>query len=93
MEELVVLSEVWVRGKKLARRVADAEDRLFKAYNKVNKNNIYDVHCGFLKLQPDSMIMSRTCLPGYLSDINYARYYPGASISTADAPAIRMSRR
>jgi hypothetical protein len=79
LDELVELNEVWVRGTKLARRVADAEDRLFKAYNKVNRNNIYDVHCGFLKLQPDSMIMSRTCLPGYLSDINYASNFRGAS--------------
>jgi hypothetical protein len=76
VEELVELSEVWVRGKKLARRVANAEDRLFKAYNKINKNNIYDVHCGSLRLQTDSMIMTRTCLPGYLSDINYVSYSP-----------------
>lgn len=86
VEELVELSEVWVRGKKLARRVADAEDRLFRAYNKVNKNNIYDVHCGFLTLQPGSMIMTRTCLPGYISDINYvsspSRYFPAAPTSS-----------
>jgi len=85
-EEVVELSEVWVSGKKLARRVADAEDRLFKAYNKVNKNNIYDVHCGFLSLQPGSMIMTRSCLPGYLSDINYvsnpSRYIPSAGMSS-----------
>lgn len=81
VEELVELNEVWVRGKKLARRVADAEDRLFRLYNKLNKNDIYDVHCGSLALQPGSMIMQRTCLPGYLSHINYVSAYPAYPFS------------
>jgi hypothetical protein len=82
------LDEVWVSGKKLARRVADAEDKLFRLYNKLNKNNIYDVHCGSISLEPGSMIMKRTCLPGYLSDISYISYpVPSYGFSMDSCPS------
>lgn len=77
LEELVELKEVRVRGKKLVRRITKSEDRLFKAYNIVNTNDDYDVHCGDMSLEPGSMIMVRTCLPGFLSNLDRrAVYFP-----------------
>jgi hypothetical protein len=62
------LEEIWVYGKSLSRRIEDAEDKLFKRYNKLNKNHEYDVVCGEVSLQPGSMIMKRTCQPGFVAD-------------------------
>jgi hypothetical protein len=59
------LEEVWVVGKRLSEVIRKAEDQFFKAYNKVNRNHNYDVHCGEVLLSRDSLAMTRTCLPGF----------------------------
>ena len=73
-EELEQLDEVLVRGRHLAASIADAEDDFFKLYNKLNRNHDYDVTCGYMSLEPGSLIMRRTCMPGFLAD-----YYPSSS--------------
>ncbi|MEO6080036.1 MAG: hypothetical protein ABIQ86_09690 [Steroidobacteraceae bacterium] len=71
-QELETLDEVWIRGKHLSRMIEDAEDDFFALYNKVNKNHDYDVYCGYMSLSKGSMIMSRTCIPGFIF-YNYDR--------------------
>jgi hypothetical protein len=65
-QEIAELDEIWIHGKRLADRITDAEDEFFPIYNKVNKNDDYDIKCGYTYLSPDSMIMSRLCAPGFL---------------------------
>jgi hypothetical protein len=77
LEELEV---VWVHGKSLANRITDAEDEFFALYNKVNRNNKFDVRCGYMSLTRDSMIMVRTCVPQFLA--NYSRGASGFTINT-----------
>jgi hypothetical protein len=60
------LEEIWVHGKRLVDRINDAQDDFYPLYNKANKNDDYDIKCGYARLNPESMIMSRTCLPGFL---------------------------
>jgi len=67
VEEVQELDQIWVRGKRLSRSIADAEDDFFKLYNKLNKGRDYDVTCGYVQLQRGSMIMNRTCQPAYLA--------------------------
>jgi hypothetical protein len=62
------LDEIWVYGKSLSRRIEDAENRMFRRYNKLNKKHDYDVVCGTISLHPGSMIMKRTCQPGFVAD-------------------------
>lgn len=66
----IELEEVIVRGKKLAQVIADAEDDFYKLYNKLNKDDKYDVNCAQLNTSPDanSRITSRVCLPGFVAD-------------------------
>lgn len=64
--QITELDEIWIHGKRLADRITDAEDEFFPIYNKVNKNDDYDIKCGYTYLSPDSMIMSRLCAPGFL---------------------------
>lgn len=75
VDPLEELEEVWVHGRSLANRITDAEDEFFALYNKVNKNNKFDVHCGYMNLTRDSMIMVRTCVPDFLA--RYSRSYYG----------------
>jgi hypothetical protein len=67
-ESLVELDEVWVRGRNLTRLIEDAEDAFFARYNALNRNDRFDVHCGDVVLSRGSMIMTRTCLPGFIAD-------------------------
>jgi hypothetical protein len=60
------LDEIWIHGKRLADRITAAEDEFFPIFNKVNKNDDYDIRCGYTYLSPDSLIMSRLCVPGFL---------------------------
>jgi hypothetical protein len=60
------LEEVWVQGKRLAHRIEDAEDEFFPLYNKANKNNDFDIRCGYAYLSVDTMIMGRTCIADFL---------------------------
>lgn len=64
--ELLELGEIWVRGKNLSDVIADAEDELFRLYNKVNRRNQFDIHCSYARLDRDSLAMSRTCLPQFV---------------------------
>jgi hypothetical protein len=61
------LQEIWVRGKALSNVIADAEDDFFRLYNKRNEQDRLDIRCGHVKLDRDSLAMSRTCLPRYLA--------------------------
>ncbi|MEO8313486.1 MAG: hypothetical protein ABI645_01715 [Pseudomonadota bacterium] len=65
-EQTQELDEIWVNGKRLVDQITDAEDKFFPVYNKINKNNDFDIKCGYAYLNPDSLIMGRTCLPGFL---------------------------
>ena len=65
------LDEVVVRGRRAAIAIADIEDEYYALYNKLNKDNNYDVHCIYVNTNPDnpgSAILSRLCLPEFLSD-------------------------
>src|SRR5690606_610822 len=62
------LDEVWVHGKSLARRIEQAEDDFFQLYNALNRDDRFDVLCGDMALHAGSMIMRRTCMPGFLAD-------------------------
>jgi hypothetical protein len=70
VEELQQLDQIWVRGKSLSDMIEDAEDAFVRRYNKVNKKNNFDVVCGYLRLDRNSLALSRTCVPhfiGYMS--------------------------
>jgi hypothetical protein len=73
IEELEQLAEIRVRGKRLARRIEDAEDDFFKLYNQLNKDNQYDVLCGDLRLD-GSLIIQRACVPRFIADIARPTY-------------------
>jgi hypothetical protein len=65
-QQITELDEIWVHGKRLADRITAAEDEFFPIYNRVNKNDDYDIRCGYTYLSADSLIMSRLCVPGFL---------------------------
>jgi hypothetical protein len=70
-EGLDELDEVLVRGQRAAIIIADLEDDYYKRYNKLNKDNNYDVHCSYLNTDPDnpgSALRSRVCMPQFLID-------------------------
>jgi len=65
------LDEITVRGKRLQQTVEDAEDEFYRLYNKAEKDQRYQVSCAFLSADPGpppSAIMTRVCLPGFVSD-------------------------
>lgn len=65
------LDEVMVRGKRAAVAIADLEDEYYKLYNKLNKDDRYDVHCLYTNTDPDnpgSSLLSRICIPGFVAD-------------------------
>jgi hypothetical protein len=64
--ELEQLDEIWIRGKRLAEEIEDAEDAFFAVYNKVNKNHDYDVFCGEMNMNSLRMSIVRTCVPGFI---------------------------
>ena len=66
-KSLQELDEIWVRGKRLNRSIADVEDDFFKLYNKLNMEDDYDIHCGYASIDRGSMIMSRVCAPEFLA--------------------------
>ena len=81
------LDEIWVRGKRLHRSIADVEDDFFRLYNKLNKEDDFDIHCGYASLDRGSMIMSRVCAPEFLAYL--AR--PTQSVSYYRPPVISSS--
>jgi hypothetical protein len=69
--ELDELDEVLVLGRRATIAIADLEDDYYKRYNKLNKDNNYDVHCSYVNTDPDnpgSALRSRICLPEFLID-------------------------
>jgi hypothetical protein len=70
-KELDELDEVMVWGQKAAIAIADLEDEYYDRYNKLNKNNNYDVHCSYINTDPDnpgSALRSRICIPEFVID-------------------------
>jgi len=61
------IDEIWVEGKRLSKSIVDVEDDFFKLYNKVNTKRDYDIYCGYMSLNRGSMIMTRTCVPAFLT--------------------------
>jgi hypothetical protein len=65
------LDEVLVRGRRATIAIADLEDDYYQRYNKLNKNNNYDVHCSYINTDPDnpgSALRSRICIPEFVID-------------------------
>lgn len=65
------LDEVQVWGKRATIAIADLEDDYYERYNKLNKDNNYDVHCSYINTDPDnpgSALRSRICMPEFLID-------------------------
>ena len=77
----------WTRSGCAARAcptcIEDAEDDFFRLYNKLNKKNDFDVLCGYVHLDRDSLAMSRTCLPYFLGyySVVYSDSIPEAGTS------------
>lgn len=72
------LDEVLVWGRRATVAIADLEDDYYKRYNKLNKNNNYDVHCSYINTDPDnpgSALRSRICIPEFVIDamVDWAR--------------------
>jgi hypothetical protein len=84
VDELEELDEIWVRGRITANRVAATENRVFRLYNRLNKDNRYDVHCGDMGLTRDSMIMTRTCLPNFVIDASLRVSFAGQGRISTD---------
>lgn len=68
IEEMVELDEVVVHGTRLQDRIVRAEDRFFKLYNELNKNDDFDVNCAYLPLEQDTRIDSRLCTPSFYAN-------------------------
>lgn len=65
------LDEVVVRGKRATLAIAHLEDDFFKLYNKLNKDDRYDVNCAYVNTDPDnpgSALRSRICIPVFVAD-------------------------
>lgn len=65
IEELEELDEVVVHGTRLAERIEKAEDRFFKLYNQLNKDDDFDINCASLPLDGDTRIEGRYCTPAF----------------------------
>src|SRR5690606_28672554 len=71
----------------LARRIEQAEDDFFQLYNALNRDDRFDVHCGDVALHAGSMIMRRTCMPGFVADrLVLSRGYVKPSFSILYSP-------
>jgi len=69
--ELDELDEVLVWADRAAIAIADLEDDYYKRYNKLNKDNRYDVHCSYINTDPDnpgSALRARICMPEFVVD-------------------------
>lgn len=62
------LDEVVVRGGRLYDQIIRAEDRFFKLYNELNKENDFDTNCAYLRLDMDTQIEQRVCMPAFFAD-------------------------
>jgi hypothetical protein len=68
IEEMMELDEVVVHGTRLAERIEKAEDRFFKLYNELNKDDDFDINCASLPLDGDTRIESRFCTPSFFAN-------------------------
>lgn len=68
IEELQELDEVVVHGTNLRDRIIRAEDRFFRLYNQLNKDDDFDVNCAYVPLEADTRIPERMCAPGFYAN-------------------------
>jgi len=62
------LDEIVVKGKRLSEEIEEAEDEFFALFNKINTDDRYDTHCVQVRLDSDSRLQSRACIPGFVAD-------------------------
>src|SRR5690606_5744290 len=65
VEDLLELDEVIVHGTNLRNRIVKAEDKFYKLYNQLNKDDDYDINCAYLSLEQDTRIQDRLCAPSF----------------------------
>jgi hypothetical protein len=62
--------EIRVRGRVQSEDIAAAEDDFFRLYNELNSNDQYDVNCGAMVLDAESMMMDRKCEPRFIDGLS-----------------------
>ncbi|MEO6081440.1 MAG: hypothetical protein ABIQ86_16965 [Steroidobacteraceae bacterium] len=67
-QQIDELDEVQVRGGRLYDRLVRAEDRFFKLYNSLNKEDDFDTNCANMPIDPDSRVEHRFCMPAFFAD-------------------------
>ncbi len=68
IEAIEELDEIVVHGTNLRDRIVKAEDRFFKLYNQLNKDDDFDVNCAYVALDPETRIEDRLCTPGFFAN-------------------------
>jgi hypothetical protein len=66
--ELEELDEVVVVGGRLYDRIVKAEDKLYKLYNQLNKEDDFDINCASVPGDEGSRIETRFCMPAFFAD-------------------------
>lgn len=77
VEDLVELEEVKVRGRLVANAVITAENRVFRLYNQLNKDNRYDVHCRDVRSR-EGLALLRVCVPEFLTRLAAPIFTPAS---------------
>ncbi len=72
---LTELEEVRVHGESLIARIEAAEDAFFALYNAVNTQRRYDIACGVTRIDRDSLVMVRRCVPEFRVHYKPVSYY------------------
>jgi hypothetical protein len=67
------IDEVVVQGGRLYDRIVSAEDRFFKLYNELNKEDDFDTNCAFLPIDSESRMEQRFCMPSFFADATAER--------------------
>lgn len=62
------LDEIVVKGKRLSEEIAEREDKFFDLFNQINTDDRYDTNCVQIRLNSDSRMQSRACIPGFVAD-------------------------
>jgi hypothetical protein len=57
-----------VNGGRLYDRIVRAEDRFFKLYNELNKDDDFDTNCANVPIGDDSRVEQRFCMPSFFAD-------------------------
>jgi hypothetical protein len=68
VEALDELDEVQIQGGRIYERIVRAEDKFFKLFNELNKDDDYDINCAFVPVDSDSRIEQRFCMPAFFAD-------------------------